>query len=329
MRVLVVSPGFHGYASSLGRTLASLGHDARVHVYDSPRTPVGRLGMRQLHRAPESPLAQRARRDLTDRAMSALRLFRPDAVLVVRGDLLDERWWEALEAGRARRVTWMYDELRRMSYGPDLLGRIGAVATYSAHDAEDLKSRGVDAHHVPLGFDALEPVVPRPVRGISLIGARYPSREAVLRRLASADLDVVAFGRDWSRHPIDVIRTGAYASPGVPTRRELSRSQAYGAMRDSAATLNLHGDQDGFTMRTFEAPGVGAVEICDRPEVDGLYEVGSEVLAYSSEDELVELCRRVVRDPRWADGIRARGRARTLGEHTLAHRLRRLEQLWG
>ncbi len=260
--------------------------------------------------------------------MSALRLFRPDAVLVVRGDLLDDRWWDALESRRVRRVTWMYDELRRMSYDPEVLGRIGAVATYSALDAEELKGRGVEAHHVPLGFDALQAVVPQPVRGISLIGARYPSREAVLRRLAKADLDVVAFGRDWSRHPIDVIRTGSYATPGIPTRRELSRGEAYGAMRDSPATLNLHGDQDGFTMRTFEAPGVGAVEICDRPEVSGLYEVGNEVLAYSSEDELVELCRRAVRDPRWADGIRARGRARTLAEHTLAHRLRRLEQLW-
>jgi len=327
--VLVVSPGFHGYASSLGRTLASLGHDARVHVYDSPRTPSGRFGIRLLHRAPERAPARRARRDLTDRAMSALRLYRPDAVLVVRGDLLDERWWDALETSRARRVTWMYDELRRMSYDSGLLGRIGAVATYSALDAEELKSRGVDAYHVPLGYDALEAVVPRQVRGISLIGARYPSREEVLRSLARAGLDVVAFGRDWSRHPVDVIRTGAYAGPGVPARRELSRGAAYGAMRDSAATLNLHGDQDGFTMRTFEAPGVGAVQICDRPEVDGLYEVGSEVLAYSTGDELVELCRRAVRDPRWADGIRARGRARTLAEHTLAHRLQRLEQLWG
>ncbi|MBS1672992.1 MAG: glycosyltransferase [Actinobacteria bacterium] len=328
MRILVVSPGFHGYASSFGRTFASLGHHARVHVYDRARAGVDRVGMRLLHRRPEHVLAQRTRRNLTDRAIDALRMYRPDAVLVVRGDLLDQGWWDALSGHPARRVTWMYDELRRMTYSDDTLGQIGVLATYSALDAEALRARGVHAHHVPLGFDALEPILSRPTKGISLIGARYPSREQALRQLVAAGIEVTAFGRDWSRHPVDMLRTGAYARPGVRTGRELSRGQAYGAMRDSVATLNLHGDQDGFTMRTFEAAGVGAVEICDRPDIDRFYEPGVEVLSYASADELVEQCRRVVADPRWADGIRERGRARTLDEHTLAHRLRRLEQLW-
>lgn len=255
-------------------------------------------------------------------------MYRPDVVVVVRGDFLGQDWWDALSSHPARRVTWMYDELRRMTYRDETLAQIGVIATYSASDARDLAARGISAHHVPLGFDALEPIRPGSVRGISFIGARYPQREDVLRRLSGAGVDVVAFGREWSRHPVDVLRTGAHRHPGISVGREMSRGKAYGAMRDSAATLNLHGDQDGFTMRTFEAAGVGAVEICDRSDVSQFYEVGAEVLSYTSTEELVEQCRRAIADRRWADLIRSRGRARTLAEHTLAHRLRRLEQLW-
>lgn len=35
----------------------------------------------------------------------------------------------------------------------------------------------------------------------------------------------------------------------------------------AAAALNIHGDQDGFTMRTFEACGVGGLQLIDRADV--------------------------------------------------------------
>ncbi|MBO0981012.1 glycosyltransferase [Microbacterium sp. SD291] len=328
MNVLVVSPGFHGYASALGRTFASLGYDARVHVYDHARHVGERLGLRSLQNDPSHPLALAARARITQRAIRTLREYRPDAVVVVRGDLLAGDWQEALQASGARHITWFYDELRRMTYSPTALREIGAIATYSADDQAAMRAEGIDAHHVPLGYDALAEITPHAVDAVTLIGARYPGRESTLRNLSGSGVRVKAFGRDWSRHPLDQIRTGAFADPGVPVGRQLDRSTAYGAMRDSSATLNLHGDQDGFTMRTFEASGVGAVQLCDRLDVDGLYDLDSEVIAYRDEDELVEYCHRIETDARWATGIRERGRTRTLAEHTLAHRLRRLEQLW-
>nr|WP_281368091.1 glycosyltransferase [Helcobacillus massiliensis] len=95
-------------------------------------------------------------------------------------------------------------------------------------------------------------------------------------------------------------------------------------MRDGAATLNIHGDQDGFTMRTFEACGVGAVQIIDRADVEGLYEPGRELLVASSADEAVDQAQRIVTDPSWARTIREAGKRRTLAEHTLVHRAEQL-----
>ena len=114
----------------------------------------------------------------------------------------------------------------------------------------------------------------------------------------------------------------------MPAGRDLARADAYRRMDEATATLNLHGDQDGFTMRTFEACGVGAVQLIDRTDVVDLYAPGAELATFASAAELLDLCRRALREPQWAGGLRVAGRRRTLAEHTFDHRVRILESLW-
>ncbi len=99
-------------------------------------------------------------------------------------------------------------------------------------------------------------------------------------------------------------------------------------MAGARATLNVHGDQDGFTMRTFEACGVGAVQLVDRADVSRHYEPGVELAVFGSPEEAAELAHRAATDRPWADRLRAAGRARTIAEHTFVHRARALEALW-
>ena len=138
----------------------------------------------------------------------------------------------------------------------------------------------------------------------------------------------MTFGRDWSGHLVDRLRTWRVGAPPIPAGRDVSRADAYDLMTSSVATLNLHGDQDGFTMRTFEAAGVGGVELVDRTDLEGLYERGTEVLTWTTPEELTELCQRAVADAAWTDKIRAAARARTLAEHTFDHRVAVLEGAW-
>jgi spore maturation protein CgeB len=70
------------------------------------------------------------------------------------------------------------------------------------------------------------------------------------------------------------------------------------------------------------------VQLIDRTDVGDLYEPGVEVLPWTGEDELVELCRRALTDTAWGDAVRAAGRARTLSEHTFDHRVAVLEGAW-
>lgn len=327
-RVLLVSPVFHGYWGAISGALEARGYDVTVHCYDAAESLGRRVENKLMHDLPKRWRRAGAADSMTDRAVAALRATRPDIVVVVKGDQLGSGWWDELERSGAARVTWLYDEMRRMHYSTATLQAIGPIASYSPADASSLVALGVVAEHLPLAYDARMSYETQSQNGVSFVGARYDSRQVVLRQLQQAGIPVCAFGKTWSRRPFDVLRTRQFSNPGIPSGPDLNRGAAYGVMAGSAATLNLHSDQDGFTMRTFEAAGVGALQLVDRSDVQRHYEIGSEVIAFDSFDELLESSRRALTDATWSAKIRASARKKTLAEHTFDHRVMALETMW-
>jgi spore maturation protein CgeB len=329
-RILVVSPAFHGYWAAIAAALEHLGHEVVAHRYDSGGGVLATGRNALAHRLPAHRFSASAERLITDRAVAALGRARPTAVLVVKGDRLGDGWWEAVHASGARVVVWLYDELCRMRYTMEKLRGVGSTVSYSRRDVEILRGAGIDAGFVPDGFDSLTPFTARPSAAVTFIGARYPERERILRLMAGSGYPVAAYGREWSRHPWDVVRTGRFRSAGLTTHRDLSRADYYGVMAGGLATLNVHGSgHDGLSMRTFEAPGVGALSLVDRPDVAEHYEVGRETLVFTSDDELLDHLGRARREPAWAASVREAGRRRTLAEHTLVHRMAEVVRRWG
>ncbi len=331
MHVHLVSPVFHGYWKAIAASLEHRGHTVTTHTYDSHPSFTGRSWHQVRHELPRRVGVGRHRglvETHTSCAADSVQSAAPDVVVVVKGDTLGERFWEVL-AG-VPRITWLYDEVRRTRWTPEALQRVGPVATYSSLDDTAFRAQGLDSRYLPLAFDHRLQTSARTARNleVSFVGARYPAREEVLVLLREAGIPVRAYGRDWSGHPVDRLRTWRITGSTVPAERDVTRAEAYDVMAGSAATLNLHGDQDGFTMRTFEAAGVGGLQLVDREDVAKLYEPGHEVLTWSDYSELIDICHRVVADPAWFDAIRAAGRARTLAEHTFDHRVTTLEDAW-
>ena len=155
-----------------------------------------------------------------------MREARPDVVVVVKGDQFTGDFWQALDDARLPRVLWLYDELRRTAYDLATLREVGPLATYSALDVAALRDQGLEATHLPLAYD--HRAVPGPPGRsrdeIVFVGARYPNREETLVALAAAGVPVRAFGRDWSGHPVDRLRTWAPRRPPVPSGRDLDRA---------------------------------------------------------------------------------------------------------
>lgn len=326
MRVLVVSPVFHGYWRAISAALEANGNEVTTHCYDTGDLQA-RVTNALAHRV--TTVRPQVERRATATAVAALRRARPNAVLVVKGDALGPEWWDACARTRAHTAIWLYDELARMRYSTETLAAADAVYSYSPNDVASLRRGGIAAQFLPDGYDSFALFKPRPSASVTLVGARYGPRERALTALASEGIPVQAYGREWSRHPWDVIRTRRWRSAGVTSHRDLPRAEYYGVMAGCLATLNVHGDgHDGLSMRTYEAPGVGSLQLIDRPDVARFYDVGTETLVFASDDELIDHVHRARRDPAWASKIRHAGRARTLAQHTLVHRMAEVHKRW-
>jgi spore maturation protein CgeB len=331
-RILLVAPAFHGYGDSIAGALRRAGHDVVVHAYDANVTLGAKLRTKLVHELP-SRLGSRSgelarRRTLTARAVAAIVASGADVVITVKGDALGTDYWEAVDASGARQLLWLYDELARMDFDEAVLTSRPSIMSYSPRDVAALRDCGLRAGHVLDAFDHTVRFAPVPSDEVVFIGARYPDRTRLLEALHERGVPVRAYGRDWSRHPFDRARTWQLSRPAVPSAREVDRSTAYALTAGAVAALNSHTDQDGFTMRTFELPGTGSLQLIDRPDVETLYEPGREVLVFTDLDELAGLCERARTDRGWARGIAERGRARTLAEHTFDHRVPALEAAW-
>lgn len=332
-RVLLIAPAFHGYGDSVAGALGRAGHDVSVHAYDSNTTLGAKLRTKVVHELPGllgSTSGRTARaRHLTACAVTAVRERKADVIVTIKGDILGADYWDAVDTSGARQLLWLYDEIARMDYAESVLASRPSIVSYSPHDVARLADMGVRVGHVLDAFDHTMPFRPVPSDEVVFVGARYPDRTRLLTSLHERGVPVRAYGRDWSRHPVDRIRTWDLRRPRVPSAREVDRSTAFGLTAGAVAALNSHSDQDGFTMRTYELPGTGSLQLIDRPDVEALYEPGREVLVFTDLDELVALCERARVDRSWAQRMAERGRARTLAEHTFDHRVPLLETAWG
>ncbi|WOP20110.1 glycosyltransferase [Raineyella sp. LH-20] len=330
-RVLLVTPAFHGYWRSVIGALRRLGHEATAFRYDELATGTAKLHHKLRYELPTRVGLQGSSAltaSHTTAAAAAVREARPDVVLTIKGDTLTEEYWDAIDTVGARSLLWLYDEYRRTRWTDERLRRVGPIASYSHLDVAALADRGFTTHFLANAYDPAAALIPHPVPAVTFVGARYANREELLTQLAAAGVPVRAYGRDWSHHPIDRLRTWQWHRPALAAGRDVPLAEAWGIMAGSTATVNMHHDQDGFTMRTFEACGVGAVQLLDRPDVTEFYEPGREVAVFTSPEEAIELSQRAAVDTAWASGLREQARRRTLAEHTFDHRMREVEQWW-
>lgn len=329
-RILLVSPVFHDYWRSIETGFRALGFDIETHAYDHKHRVRDKVAHKLIHELPAKAGVTRANVNsaVTARTVEAIRTFRPDVTIVIRGDQFGAEVFDALHDVGSKTIVWLWDEVRRTSHTGERLDRYDHLVSYSPIDTAAFNADGRQCLHVPNAFDPAMSPAPCHTNQIVFIGARYPRREQLLTHVSVKGVPIRAFGRDWSRHPLDLARTWQVSRPEVPSARDIGRLDGYALTAGAPAAINIHGDQDGFTMKTFEVPGVGGVQLVDRDDVAAYYEPGREVAVFHDADELVELCRRAISDDRWGDALREAGRKRTLAEHTWAHRAAKVAQLW-
>lgn len=181
---------------------------------------------------------------------------------------------------------------------------------------------GLRTYYVP---EACNPLWHRPSavaeaerdRVVLVAGNLHPARARLLERLHLAAVPLRLHSSGWARS----VRGLTVQSVDVyPPVYRLDKARAFG--RAAAVLNNLHPAEGELNCRLFEAAGCGAVILCeDRMALQEAFDRGSEVLPFSTFDELMDQIHWVFDCPSDAASIGARASVRAHAEHTYQHRL--------
>ena len=151
---------------------------------------------------------------------------------------------------------------------------------------------------------------------VSFVGARYGPRGRFIDRLRQLGLPIAAFGHGWPRGhltPEEMIRL--YSRTRV--------NLGFSGIGHSDRLLGLKG-------RDFEVPMSGGLYLTqDNPELSLVYDVGEEIVTYTSVDDCASRIRSLLADRDRSAAIRSAGRRRALRDHTYHARWTRVFEMAG
>jgi spore maturation protein CgeB len=189
---------------------------------------------------------------------------------------------------------------------------------------------GIAAESIPLAFDERWTTISRAsTREIDAIFVGSFSRlQPTTAPLLRAVADRIPTLRIYGSAPADVL-----AEHGLAGNHH---GPAWGGgmfelLGNSKMVINRHGSIAGpyaVNMRMFETTGSGAALVTEaKSNLGDFFDVGTEVVAYESIEDAADQAAALLADPDRLDSIAAAGQARTLGEHTYAHRAERLAEI--
>jgi spore maturation protein CgeB len=307
-----------GTSDAYSHELRGLGHEAADFIVNAPELQQAWRGRRML------PGAWGRRRFLHRTAMAQIRDYEPDVVYIqdlwffTRAELDELR-------GQGRLVV---SQIASEPPGPDVLRGFDLITTSFPHYVERFRALGVDSEYFPIAFDErILTRIERPARDVDVafVGGLnpgvHPAGVALLQRLAG-------------RLPLEVWGYGG--GDLDPPLRDRWRGEAWGldmyrALARARISLNRHieaAEGNANNMRLFESTGVGSLLVTEAaPNLGDLFEPGREVVAYASEDELVEQVRHFLAHEDERAAIAAAGQARTLRDHTYRRRIAQLAEM--
>jgi glycosyltransferase involved in cell wall biosynthesis len=152
-------------------------------------------------------------------------------------------------------------------------------------------------------------------------------RKAGLPESMLRTVPVVGKAAHWKLRPVRPVnpRLKPFLKPAV------FGLEMFQVLRDSKITLNIHADSSptyASNMRLFETTGVGTCMVTDwKNNLHEMFEPDKEVIVYRNAEECVEKVKWLLDHPEKREQTAKAGMARTLKEHTFAHRAAQLDEI--
>lgn len=211
----------------------------------------------------------------------------------------------------------------------EYLAEYNLILTSFPHFVERFRSNGIASEYFRLAFEpsVLDRIGSQKKKYtctfVGGISETHKKGSQLLEHIArNVDADFFGYGKNTLRKSSSIRKRHHGEVWGLEMYRTLARSHI---------TINRHIDvaeNYANNMRLFEATGCGAMLLTDAKDNLGeLFEVGTEVVTYSSPQEAVELIQYYTAHPAERDAIAKAGQARTLREHTYMLRMKELASI--
>jgi len=296
------------------------------------RRALERLGATVAHLDPDRAgwIERLVRRDLGHRLEGALTQHQPDLVIVAGEKVLPTELVDRLRPGRSTRwIQLLGESVRDQAEASQM-----AMAYHHVFAGSSIVVQGFDrfgvkhAHYLAVGCD---PSVHKPLRArgpfranVVFAGGASARRERFLVELV--EFGLALWGPGWRKTTLRDYCRGELPSTEDFVRAYAGATVAVNVHRTGAEEKN--GDGAGVNRRTFEIAAIGAPQVVDnRGDLHRHFEDGSEVLVYSTPEELKGQVKRALQEDKYRDRLASGSRQRALRQHTYMHRMSELLEL--
>jgi spore maturation protein CgeB len=200
------------------------------------------------------------------------------------------------------------------------------------HFVDLFRQHGLTAYYQPLAFEPrILEVMPNPSYERRDIACSFVGGISSFHQAGGALLETLA-----QQTPIQIWGYGIHNVPPTSAVAQRHQGEAWGRemfalLNRSKITVNRHSEAastNANNMRLFEATGCGALLITDyKDNLNELFEIGKEVVAYRSPEECVALVKHFLHYPQDAQRIAKAGQQRTLRDHVYENRMRKRAKL--
>lgn len=264
--------------------------------------------------------------ELTNRSSTLLRLFRPDALFVFKGNYVTAGLIEEAKSAGVLTVNY-YPDVSFMTHGPQLPHALRAydhIFNAKSFGIADMLAHGVrSVSFLAPGFD---PEVHRPMRlteadnnrlgcDVSFIGTWSPKKESALASLREAlpRITMRIWGNQWEKRTtraLDDCVMGVGIT-GDDYARGICASRISLGLLSEARTGASSGDL--ITARTFQIPACGCFMLHERnSEVLQYFAEDTEAAFFETDAELAEKVGRYLSDDDSRQRIARNGRQRSV-----------------
>ncbi len=227
---------------------------------------------------------------------------------------------------RARIVLWDYDGPNwKCLQTKEWLKEIDLLLTVSRPIERELLASGAPVRYLPHGVDC-DYYSPGPAAveyrsPVSCVGRATARRAEFCREIA--DCGLALYGRRWHKLPECA---GTMLAESVRTRHDVIGPGMVDIYRGADVLINILQENLAraktiMSLQVFAIPAAGSCLVTERvEELAESFEIGRELLAFDTPEELAEGVRRALAEPGWARKVGEAGRERCLAQH--GHRKR-------